>query len=148
MACADNVAQKNPLSPGKGRVRGNAIDKPRPGSRLQPRRMAATARATFPKLVAGWARRTFFLFPSSKDLVKYNFPKEAKCSKDTPTELVGVMPETPVNGLIPAYCARKLYPNPRGYTHSSQARKAVISAGMPKSRPDMLTLPLYKIQKN
>jgi len=29
--------------------------------------------------------------------------------KGTPTELVGVMPETPVNGLIPAYCARKLF---------------------------------------
>ena len=26
--------------------------------------------------------------------------------KDTP---FGVMPETPVNGLIPAYCARKLF---------------------------------------
>jgi len=29
--------------------------------------------------------------------------------KDTPTEPVGVMPETPVNGFIPAYGARKLF---------------------------------------
>ena len=29
--------------------------------------------------------------------------------KDTPTKSVGVKPETPVNGLIPAYCASKLF---------------------------------------